>query len=37
LPQLLAAPKLSNLDLVRLRSQDEVGRWLAGERDALGP
>jgi adenylate kinase family enzyme len=37
LPQLLAAPKLSNLDLVRLRSQDEVARWLADGRDALGP
>jgi adenylate kinase family enzyme len=37
LPRILAAPELSHLDVVRLRSEEEVIRWLAIQSDAISP
>jgi len=37
LPRILAAPELSHLDVVRLRSEEEVIRWLAIQSDAMSP
>jgi adenylate kinase family enzyme len=35
LPRLLAAPELAHLHVVRLRSEEEVARWLAAGPEAL--
>jgi adenylate kinase family enzyme len=37
LPRILSAPELSHLDVVRLRSEEEVTRWLAIQSDAISP